>query len=110
MPNYKSDLEWLRVAYPHEYDKIPTGLPDNSLYKQVHCSAYESPDGPVDENDEGRWCIVFASKATGLPDDQDLVIVLLDMARPSAEDDTIEGCPFHTLRVSRDYCPQHKNL
>ena len=98
MPTYEADLRWLKTVHPDQYSKIPQEILTNEEFGQQHMSFY--PDGP-----EGPeiWVIGFYRKEESDTESAD-VFVELDIERPPA-DDVGGRCQFHTLKVSREYCP-----
>lgn len=95
VPTYKSDLAWLKATHPTEYARIPDQLLNDALYFQRHGEEQTETGG-------GLWMIMFVAK-----DEREDAEVVLGIPRPDAEDSTMEWCADHTLRVSREYCPQH---
>lgn len=99
MPDYKADLEWLRINHPEEYDRIPAGLLGNPAYVQQHLSGHET----TADGEREWWVIGFAAADddAAVPD----YFVDLEIPRPEADHEPPARCPHHTLSVSRSLCP-----
>lgn len=135
MPNYRADLDWLEQTHPDIFATIPAELLNDPEIRQIHCSVYEqdvNSDGiaadddivSIDDcttartidrttEDGGIWCIIFMRLGTDTdvdqPDERELPSIILGIPRPDPENPELDYCQYHTLRCSREFCPEHSN-
>lgn len=102
MPNYSADLEWLKITHPVEYAKIPQHVLNNKDWIQQHGTFLMEEAVPQVE----RWVIMFYP--ADLESTEDGYNIELDISRPEP-DDIPTHCQYHTLHVSRSFCPECHN-
>ncbi len=96
----------MRVAHPGEYAKIPQDKLNDPAYGQQHLGCLlESADGSTTEDSPEMWVIGFFPLDE--ESEQEDIFVELNLERPAAEDSSYGKCSFHTLAVSREFCPIH---